>query len=173
MALILEDGSAPDGANSYVSEDMADSYFDDRGNTTWTSSTGDKESALVRASAAIDATYRDRFPGYRTHGRDQGLEWPRGDAYDNSDLLISNDEIPREIIQATCEAALRELASPGSMLPDLARDGAIEQIRAGSVEIRYGKGATGTTTYLLIDGILSGLLQTGSGGGLFGEALRS
>jgi hypothetical protein len=159
---VLEDGTAPDGANSYATETMADDYFDARGNTTWTDSTDDKEAALIRATAAIDAMYGSRFQGYRTNFRDQDLQWPRTGAYDNEGNIIAGNEIPQELIDATCEAAYRELTTAGSMMPDVERGGDIRALKAGSVAIEYGPGASAYTTFTLIDGILAPLLGAGN-----------
>lgn len=171
MTLVLEDGDGVEDANSYVDEDTFDEYLDTRSLTV---SDGDKEAALIRASTAIDARYSASYPGYQKSGRDQGLQWPRAAAYDVSGWLIRDDEVPKEVIQATCEAAVRELASPGSMMPDLERGGQIQSLRAGSVGITYAANATAKTTFTLIDGIMANILSSmgGSGGGLFGTAVR-
>jgi hypothetical protein len=55
--------------------------------------------------------YGSRFPGYPTDGRDHGRALPR---MTNSlrilaDGEIADDEVPREIAQATYKAALRQL----------------------------------------------------------------
>lgn len=175
MAIVLEDGSGVADANSYAEVTTADAYHSARGNATWTEASTSpdqgKTAALVRATAAIDAAYRMRFPGVRTNGRDQALEWPRayaitdasdpdsiGNITDAEGWEIDTDEIPQEIIDAVCEAALRELIEPGSMMPDLVRGGWIKRLKAGSVEIEYGSNATPETVYSLIDGILAKLL---------------
>lgn len=158
MALVVEDGSGIDGANSYVSVSDASSYAVARGLTFPTSPASTAEAALIRATAAIDATYRSRFPGQRVSGRDQALEWPRKYAGDAEGNPIAEDEIPQEIINATIEAAVRELAEPNSMMPDLERGGQVKSIKAGSVAIEYGGNATARTAFTLIDGILAGLL---------------
>ncbi len=155
MALIVEDGTAPAGANGYITEDELDTYTDDRAITL---ADGDAEAAIIRATAYIDAVYRLRFVGYKTHGRSQGLEWPRTGVLDAQYFPIGNGEIPTEIKSATCEAAIRELTTPNSMLPDLERGGSIRMLKAGSVEIEYGANATAITTYRVIDGILGNLL---------------
>lgn len=190
MAFVLETGEGLQFANSYVSEAMANTYWDDRG---YTLAAGDPQTALVRGTQYVD-TYRFRFPGYRTKRRLQGLEWPRVGAYTNlsSDgreypypnalfrtdsfqqylgySFIPSNEIPVEIIQATCEAALRELAVPGSMQPDLERGGMVKSLAAGSVSIVYMDGATPQSTTQLIDGILSGLLLNTAGGWMAASA---
>lgn len=155
MALVLEDGSAPDGANSYATETMLGDYADARGITL---ATGDAEAALIRATAAIDIRYRGQFSGTKTNGRDQALQWPRSGAVDAEGLAIASDEIPQEVIDATCEASIRELTEAGSMLPDLDRGNNIKRLKAGSVEIEYGSNASSVTTFQLIDGIMASLL---------------
>jgi hypothetical protein len=184
--MVVEDGTGLTGANSYASESTADSYFDARGNTDWATGTGDKEAALVRATASLDGLYRARFQGKRTHGRDQNLEWPRVQAYlihglqhsyyttaltDAEGNEIASNVIPVEIINACCEMAVRELIEPGSMQPDLDRGGAIKRMVAGSVEIEYGDNATATTAFSLIDGILAPLIGN-KPSGLFATAVR-
>lgn len=171
MGIIVEDGDGIEDANSYASEDDLGTYSDDRGITL---ASGDAEAALIRATAFIDARYGSSFAGYQKSGRSQGLQWPRSAAYDAGDWLIPEDEVPKEVIQATCEAAIRELTSPNSLMPDLERGGAIQSIRAGSVGITYASNASSKTTFTLIDGILSNVLtgNGGSGGGLFGKVVR-
>src|SRR5215208_3350644 len=141
MAIIVEDGSGVVGANAYVSVDECAAYCDERGLAFGASPTLTGEQAIIRATEAIDATYGSRFPGYRTYGRDQSLQWPRTAAFDAEGIEIAGDEIPQEIKDATCEAAVRELATPNSMLPDLARGGAIQRVKAGSVEVEYAANA--------------------------------
>lgn len=168
MAFVLEDGSGVVGANAYIPEDFLDAYVEDRG---YTQAAGDAEAAIVRASQSLDATYRDRFPGERAFGRDQGLEWPRVGATDRNGEAIEENVVPYEVENATAELALKELASPGSTLPDLERGGDIRSLRAGSVQIQYGTGAPPGSTFQLVDGILSSLL-IGSDDGLSAVALR-
>lgn len=175
MAFVVEDGTGLSTATSYVSEDQADAYFEDRANEDWDTTTGDKEGALVRATQALDAIYRSAYPGTRALGREQALEWPRIDAVDAAGWTVDDQEIPIEVIEATCELALREVLAPGSVLPDLERGGAIKAIKAGSVAIEYADAAGGTTTLQLIDGILGPLIggSAQSGGGFsFGIVAR-
>lgn len=174
--MIVEDGSSILDADSYVSLDDAIDYCANRGLAFTASPSVLGEAALVRASAAIDARYSVAYPGYRKAGRDQGLHWPRAAAYDSDGWLIRDNEIPVEIARATIEAAVRELADPNSMMPDLERGGQISSLRAGSVGITYSASAPARTTFTLIDGMLSKIL-TGFGGGsgpaLFGLTVRT
>jgi hypothetical protein len=156
--MIVEDGTGLANADAYVTVDYCADYCTERGLTFGTSPTLVGEQAIVRATAALDAIYRGRFSGYKTHGRDQSLEWPRTASYDREFYTLPNDEIPTEVKYATCEMAVRELADPGSMMPDLERGGQVRRLKAGSVEIEYGSNSMAQTTFQLVDGIMSGLL---------------
>lgn len=158
MTLIVEDGSGKPNAESYVSVENAVVYAAARGLTFPASPADAAEQALRRATVWIDNAYRTRFPGQRKLFRKQALEWPRVAVVDMNGFPIADDEIPQEIFYATCEAAVRELANPGSMAPDLERGGNIQMLKAGSVEIQYGAGATATTVFQQIDGILASLI---------------
>lgn len=161
MAIVIEDGTGVVGANSYASENDADTYFEDRDNTDWNnySGTGDKEAALIRATTALDNMYRYQYTGYRTFGRDQMLEWPRTAAYDYEGILIDTQEIPIEVIQSTCEFAVRELMDPNSILGDLEQGGnLIQSLQAGSVSITYAGASNPNTVYQTVDTIMSKLL---------------
>jgi tRNA(Ile)-lysidine synthase TilS/MesJ len=169
--MILEDGTGVEGANAYVTMDEVAEYAEEHGLEWVTSPSDDGETAIVRATTAIDARYRSRYPGYRTNGRSQSLEWPRSEAYDAEEEEIADDEIPQELKDAVCEAAVRELATPHSMMPDTAVGGIEKRIKAGSVEIeRFGNAAVGPT-FSIIDGILAPLLGTPSAS-FIGSAVR-
>lgn len=109
------------------------------------------------------------------NGRSIGFIYPtdRDDQLGSQgyDYLASN-VVPPEVIQATCEAAVREAAAPGSMQPDLDRGGATQELQAGSVRIVYAANASAQTTTQIIDSILDALLMANANGGLFGRAVR-
>src|SRR5262249_40434434 len=140
MTIVVEDGTGLSTANSYVSEDEADAYFDDRANDTWANSTADKEAALIRATQSLDVIYWTRFSGTKLNGRDQALQWPRTGATDVLGNVIDSDEIPVEIKQATFELAVREAVTPGSTDPDLER--AVQHVAAGSVQVTFAANAS-------------------------------
>lgn len=170
MAFTPEDGSGVPGANSYLDEAELEAYADDRGLTL--AAGADAEQALVRASAALDALYRSRYPGVRAFGRDQGLEWPRIGALDVEGEAIDDDVVPFEIQNATAELAAREMATPGSVLPDVGPGGPPKSLKAGSVAIEYGANATAYSVFTIVDGILSSLLVGSSDGGMFATTIR-
>jgi len=182
MTLVVEDGTGRADAQSYVSLDDAAAYASAQGLSAWLADTvedGARESALIRATAFIDATYRARFSGYPTNGRAQALEWPRrgaytyvpdtgrsaaffdantGARYDQGYTYLPVNEIPRELRAAVCEAAARELAKPGSLAPDLKRGGAIKSAGAGSARVEFFGNAPAGTTFQAIDLALGPLL---------------
>jgi hypothetical protein len=121
MALIVETGSGLATAESYVSVADAAEYAAARGLTFPATPEAAAEQALRRATTWLDGRYRGSFPGSRTNRREQALEWPRINAYDRScpPEYIEKNEIPVEIVNATIEAAIRELKIPGSLSPDV------------------------------------------------------
>lgn len=161
MALIVEDGSGLANAESYVSVSDCASYATARGLTFPEAPEAAAEAALRRGAAWLDATYRGRLPGRRKRGRAQGLEWPRTGALDATGEEIGEAEIPAEIIAATCEAAVRELAAPGSLSPDILGTQRAVREKVGDIEVEYADApAIGDARPIVsvIDGILSSLL---------------
>jgi hypothetical protein len=164
VSVVVEDGSGITGANAYLSVEDWKAYADQFGldysvTADGTAYTDDQiGSAIIRARSWLDTTYRSRWPGAKANGREQSTAWPRKEADDVDGENIADDEVPSEVIVASAEAAWRELQAPGSLSPDLERGGAVQSIKAGSVEIVYADGAPLSTVYSGIDGILNGLL---------------
>lgn len=128
----------------------ADAYHLARGNADWTGTDEAKAAALVRGSQYIDGRYRKRFasgrwmslfPGVKTGSRAQSLEWPRTGAVDYEGAAIGDAEVPTEVEQATYEATLRELVSPGSLSPDYVSADRVTKEKVGPIELQYGDAA--------------------------------
>lgn len=157
------------------------SYHTSNGNAAWLAAgitDGQRTVALVRGSAALDALYGPRFPGMRTEGRSQSLAWPRigkdGEPIkDNEGGEVPSDEVPAEVEKAAYELALRELEESGSTTPDLDRGGEIKSLQAGSVGLVYKDSAPATTTFIAVDGLLSGLLLPRRSGTVVSFAKRA
>jgi hypothetical protein len=182
MALVLEDGTAVPTANSYANSSMLDSYCADR---AIDQPAGDADAALIRGTQYIEGRYRGRWPGSRTKYRgQQGLSWPRFGAYadDGSRMIyrglqqlygayadnnyainigyfIQPNEIPIELIQAVCEAAIRELITPGYLQPDIVTS-SLKKKRAGDTEYDYYDHPAAIPLITVIDGILAPILLT-------------
>lgn len=111
-----------DDANAYADLTFVDTHHADRGNTAWAQfPQADRESAIIRATDYIDKRFGKKFRGIR-QAKDQALEWPRLDAFDDDGFLLSGvDEIPRNLMKAMAEYALRALAymtlAPDPALP--------------------------------------------------------
>lgn len=162
MTLVVEDGSGISGAESYVSVADCVTYAENHGLAFSDDDETAAEAALRRATTYLDNTYRARFPGYRRNFRAQALEWPRTSVLDISGYPVPYDQVPIEIVNATCEAAVRELAAPGGLSPDVTPGGIAKSLKAGSVQIEYAIGAGNAASQqpvsTLIDGILGPLI---------------
>lgn len=157
MALTVEDGSGITGANTYVSLVDCGTYHTNLGNTTWTGTDAAKTSAIYRAMAWLE---NQPFKGYK-YDYDQALEWPRSGVTDRNGYAVGEDEIPPQLVNALCEAALIELASAGALRPALKRGGQVtEQTISGAVSVKYASGAPVTTDYKTLSGLLIGLTKS-------------
>ncbi|GAA2867431.1 hypothetical protein GGQ99_001295 [Aminobacter niigataensis] len=178
MPLIVETGSGSPTAESYVSVADAAAYATARGLTFPTTPEAAAEQALRRATTWLDGRYRGSFPGSRTNRREQALEWPRINAYDRScpPEYIDKNEIPVEIVNATIEAAVRELAAPGSLSPDVTPGKIKKSAKVGEIAVEYavGSGVTDQRPVLtVIDDVLSSILSISRSPALFGKVLRA
>ncbi len=189
MTVVVEDGSCIEGANSYLSAVDFKAYADARGLSYDGKSDDEIGEALIRATSWIDATYRTRFPGVRTYGALQSLQWPRKagciingqyvpDAYlttvtDAEGIPIATTEIPSALESGTAEAAYRELVSPGTLAPDLERGGDIRRLKAGSVEVEYATTAPAGTIFTTIDGVLALILISSQASPYTARAVRA
>jgi hypothetical protein len=167
MALIVEDGTGKPNADSYASVADCAHYADLHGLTFPVESPEDaQEAALRRATTWLDATYQDRFPGRRRNGRSQSLAWPRIGAIDAEGNQIADDEVPDEIARACCEAAIRELATPGSLTPDVTPGEIIRQAAVtGAVSVTYASGGVDGQVPVVtaIDNIMASLIGSRPG----------
>jgi hypothetical protein len=165
VALVVEDGTGRSDAESYLSVADANTYHGNFGNAAWSGTEAAKEAALRRATRYIDGFYRARWKGFKRL-YNQALEWPRYDVYDLSGYFVATDSVPTGVKQALAEAALRELAEPGSLQPDLERGGAIqsESVQAGPVSTSktYSAGATSRSVFAVLDEFLNAFIRSGS-----------
>lgn len=163
MAIIVEDGSAVAGAESYVDLTTADAYWLKRPHQShslsWSSaSTEFKEGALREASAFVDSQFGAFYKGSRI-GYVQGLLWPRTGALDEAGNELQN--LPDALQDAVCELAVRAIQSPLAIDQD--RSGEIKKIRNKvdviEEEIEYESGAGQQPAYGIVAGLLTPLLD--------------
>lgn len=100
MALILEDGSGVASANSYISVVDAQAYFDLKGTTVTMT-----EEALINATQYLDLRFGQQYNGKQLE-KEQSLYWPRTSFYDTDGFNREANTIPKELKNATAEAAL-------------------------------------------------------------------
>lgn len=133
----------------------ADTYHAARSNTAWTGDNAAKEAALLRASVYVDGLGIcmddgqpvSKFPGTKTGGRSQVRAWPRVGASDIDGEPLSSDTVPIEVENATYEAALREIANPGSLTPDYVPSRLVKREKVDVIDTEYAvaqDGAPGT-----------------------------
>lgn len=142
-----------------------------------TSPSDEIDAALRRASLYIDGRYRVRFSGKRALGRSQTREWPRIDAIDTDCNDIPSDEVPIEVVNATYEAAFRELENPGSLTPDFVATEQVQSERVGPLSVTYKSSSTtmASDTYPVvgtIDAILAPLIGGDETKTMFGQVTR-
>jgi hypothetical protein len=151
MPFVPEDGTGLPNANAYIDLAFANTYHSDRGNDGWGQSDGNKRSAIIRATDYIEQRFGLKFRGVRKT-KEQALEWPRLDAFDDDDFAFSSvDEIPRQLQKACAEYALRALnilqLSPDPTLSFATRDatgeGSTQQATADGGEVRRKKEKVG------------------------------
>ena len=105
--IIVESGSGLADANSYISEVNADAYFLDRGISAWgTAAVSTRQSALITATQYLDAAYRSRWKG-KKYSTTQRLDWPRVEVFDRDGNELDEAILPRSLVEATAEAALK------------------------------------------------------------------
>lgn len=173
MALITTAGSAT--ADAFASLATVETYAEAHGKSDWTDSTDDdaKEQAIRRATSWLSTAFT--WKGYRANGRDQALAFPRRDVEDAEGEAVSSDEIPAEIVHATCEAAVYELANPGGLSPAVTLTDRVRSEQVGSLRVEYANApmtAEAVRPVLLkVRELVSGLVAASSNP-LVGTAVR-
>lgn len=164
---------------SYGTLAASKTYHAARGNTAWAAGAdADLDIALLRGSEFIDYNFRARFPGVKTGARAQEREWPRSPAWDIELNSIPSTEVPTEVENSTYEAALRELANPGSLMPDITLGKQLKSARVeGAIDVEY-TGVTGEQgmrpLLTIVAGILAPVLTgDGLGSSLAGRTART
>lgn len=178
MSLIVETGAGLTGAESYLSVADFRLYVVSRYGASDPVPDDEIEQALRRATRYIDGRYRHRFLGYPSDPYVQSLEWPRvgvvlqwlsaagyfyGFGYNTPNgLILSNTIVPQQIKNATAEAAIRELASSGSLTPDRNPSRQVIQQVVGPISTTYANVADARPIVTVIDELLAPLLSATS-----------
>ncbi len=133
---VVETGSGSTTANSYLSVDDADQYFENYGNTsTWTAlDAADKEQALRFGTQFLETRFAAQWLG-RKANKTQALAWPRCGIHVDG-YLLDDASLPQKLKDATAEAALRYLTD-GELFPDVDNPGSVqrEKVAADGAEV--------------------------------------
>lgn len=168
MSLTVEDGSLPDGANSYVSVSDTRAFALARGLTLPTTDAA-VEVLLIKALDYIEAL-RAEFQGSKLSA-DQELQWPReGVVVDG--YPVDADAIPSVLVKAQMQLAC-DVASLGTLTP--VGDGrvVIKERIEGAVEVQYADhGDSNPQPQLTAARALLAPLLEGGGSEGFGISVR-
>ena len=152
MALITEDGTGRDDAESYVTVAYADNYATAHGLSAWTGLEAVKEVALRKATQYIDTTYNFRSAKSYQY---QALEFPR-QMWD-WDL----DPLMTRLRSATVELAVKALTE--SLFADV-EPNVVTLVKVGPITKQTRPADTsGQKRYAHVDALLK-QLTTGLGG---------
>lgn len=163
MSLVTEDGTGKSDAESFCSVAFADTYFINRGITSWDAldNIDDKEPALRKATEHMINEYRSRWQGARLT-EDQALDWPRVGVVVDS-WTVDSDEVPEIVARACAELALKAISD--DLQPDLEQGVLMEKV--GPIEVEYDKTSPQATRYKQIAAMLAPFLS-GIGGASMG-----
>lgn len=141
------------GVDVYADLAEADAYFATRLVGDWAAaSVGEREAALLRATAFLDGRYR--WIGHRAEA-EQLLGWPRLNAVDFEGR--THRGIPVSVKHACAELAWVALGQ--DLAPQADRGGRVVAERVGTVELRYADDAPVGRAYPFIDLLLTGLVR--------------
>lgn len=147
ITFTVETGTGSASANSFASVANGDDYHDKHLYATdWTgASTANKQKALMMATRLLDETFD--WNGQKASDT-QALQWPRLGVTDRGGWAIDGDEIPQDLIDATCELARLLIAADRTAEDDTK---GFSRIKAGSLDIEIDKhDRTKTTTPTLV-----------------------
>lgn len=135
ITLTKEDGTQVAGANTFVTQAEADTFFEGYfDSAVWTAaSSGDKDKALYTAALILERQFI--WKGRRVGPDTQAMQWPRWGVQE-ADREVDSNEVPQAIQDAQCLIAQSILANTSFATVDPAAGGG--DTLAG---ISLGKGA--------------------------------
>lgn len=165
--LIVEDGSCPEGANTYASLAAANAYCLDRGLWAETEDNTAKESALIRATDWLNSM------DWRGTKVDllRVMAFPRDSVIIGDKVLLDNNTVPAAIVVACIEAAAIYYSGADPMSAqehggDVAAYS--ESVGSLSMSTTYKDGAPAETLYRSVTGRIKLFLRSveGASGGM-------
>jgi hypothetical protein len=158
MAIIVEDGTIVPNANSYVSINECNEYFETFLCVVYCWEHADiieREKALITATRKIDVSYL--WNGY-TQDENQSLGWPRTQGVDKYDILIAENYIPTLLKNAVCELALDYLKANDEKLNlDDSPEIGMRRVKIGEIDVEFDRSDRIIKLRKLIRDMLQGL----------------
>ena len=153
MDFVVEDGTGKSDATSYATVDQYKQYWLNRG-TVITDTNETIQAYLNNSTEYLDISYT--YKGERTND-DQALDWPRYYVEkEKKGVYYENDEIPCEIVEATCYLAAK--VSEGELN---ATTNNLRSYTIGPVSKTFS-GSSNVTEYTIIDKLLKHLIVHGN-----------
>ncbi|UQZ90209.1 hypothetical protein C4J81_13760 [Deltaproteobacteria bacterium Smac51] len=182
MGLIVEDGTMPEGANSYASVSECDTWQTERASTVWPTSPEPGEDAELAKKEAALILASDYLNGLGWNGRrskgGRVLAWPRIGAVDTDGYLVPPDVVPKAVKSACCYLA-GMVFSGSDLQPVMERGGRVQSESVGSLATSFFDDAASRDIYSALADLLRGLASefdgyagTGSGAGKKGFYIK-
>jgi len=128
--LIVEDGTGLGDANAYATVEYVDEYHSTRGIMSWTGTTEEKETAIVRATDYIETRWGPRFLAARQFPT-QALSFPRVGLRTREGHPVTG--VPENVLRATAEYARRALTI--ILMPDPVVDDTGQRVASRSESV--------------------------------------
>jgi len=163
MALIVENGSIVEGANSYATLAQIRAYAADRGVTL-----SDDDTVLTPyAILATDylESKSDLFVGKQVQ-TNQPLSWPRQGVIQTDNSYFPTNQIPPALVNAQCQLVIEQVQNGVTLLPTIDRfhtGGFVTHEKLGPMETTFSE-RVGTTVEPImpaVDSLLKSLMFIG------------
>lgn len=151
--LIVETGLGVTGANTYISDNDALTYFVNRGDSVWPETDmATRDAALVRACFGLGYWLNGRWYGRKATST-QPLDWPRCGVRDSDGYLIANNVVPPKVQYAQCEIAKIELTTP-FIQQSVTNLNSVQSERVGPIEVEFKNTAPSITYWPMVIAML-------------------
>jgi hypothetical protein len=136
MAFTVETGAIVSDANAYITVEFFQSWHTDRGVDVSDFETPQMQAAIIKATDYVDKRFGVKFVGTK-RDKDQSLQWPRSNAWDNQDDYIDSDTVPTPLKRAVAEYAFLAIKL-NELLPTPAPSFNKVNLTTGETEVSQG-----------------------------------
>ena len=158
MAIIVEDGTGLNNADSMLSVADADTLLTNRNSPYWdAATTAQKEESLVASSDYLNQENRFSWKGTKLN-YDQLQSWPRSGVTETHGHAVPSDEVPWRVEQAIVYIAERYL-SGADLNPDLPIS-EIKRAKLDVLETEFFEPQSSFSVIQTVEGIVDPLLRS-------------